>query len=211
MKINKKKNIVSAIYILLSTCTILIGLILLGSNWNQLMNTIEINSNKKLKEENKSVIEETNSKNTINVVYGDIDEDGKISSSDSVILARYLEKGDKLTEQAKKNADINADNKVNELDKVLLSGVLAGIYEHDITTPLTNYIIYGDIDEDGKITSSDSVILARYLEKGEKLTEQAKKNADINGDGTITKEDSTLLGEFLVDLHKDTLPYKPVK
>ena len=47
--------------------------------------------------------------------------------------------------------------------------------------------------------------------KVEKLTEQAKKNADINDDGTINNTDSTLLGEFLVDMHKDTLPYKPIK
>lgn len=40
---------------------------------------------------------------------------------------------------------------------------------------------------------------------------EQSKNTNINIDRTITKEDSTLLDEILIDLHKYTLPYKPIK
>ena len=213
-----KKNKIASIYTLLATCTVLIGFILLGSNWKEFMNNIQINNNQNFETNDKiDNSQSDNKKENIdkesndNTSYGDIDEDGKITSADAVLLKKYLENKENLTEQAKKNADINGDNKVNELDSVLLSGILVEIYEHDITKPLTNYVIYGDIDEDGKITSADAVLLKKYLENKEKLTEQAKKNADINDDGTINNTDSTLLGEFLVDMHKDTLPYKPIK
>lgn len=51
-------------------------------------------------------------------------------------------------------------------------------------------LILGDIDGDGKVTSSDSRLALRASVGLETLSEDQKKAADINGDGKITASDS---------------------
>ena len=51
----------------------------------------------------------------------------------------------------------------------------------------------GDINNDGKVTTTDLVILSRYLAEMVELTEYDLKYADMNNDGVIDVLDLALL------------------
>jgi hypothetical protein len=59
------------------------------------------------------------------VVLGDLNNDGKINSTDAVLFNKYLAKIDNLDATAMSAADINGDNKVNSADVVILNRYLA--------------------------------------------------------------------------------------
>lgn len=61
-------------------------------------------------------------------------------------------------------------------------------------------IIKGDLDGDGVIASTDSVLLARYLANLITLTEEQLLAADIDGDGYVSSADSVLVARFLAGL-----------
>ena len=82
--------------------------------------------------------------------------------------------------------------------------------EEDITLPVTDYIWYGDTNEDGKVDVKDLTLLRRYLEGISELSSQALKNADVNGDGSVNETDKKLLTEFLAGGHSNTLPQKKI-
>ena len=135
--------------------------------------------------------------------YGDGDLDGSVTMTDRVILRRYLSGISDLSCQAFKNLDLNADGKVNEIDLEYLTKIAMGI---DITFPVTDYVWYGDTNEDGKVDVKDLTILRKYLEGTTDLSGQALKNADVNGDGSVNETDKKLLTEFLAGGHSNTLP-----
>lgn len=139
--------------------------------------------------------------------YGDGDLDGSVTMTDRVILRRYLSGISDLSCQAFKNLDLNADGKVNEIDLEYLTKIAMGI---DITFPVTDYVWYGDTNEDGKVDVKDLTILRKYLEGTTDLSSQALKNADVNADGSVNETDKKLLTEFLAGGHSNTLPQKKI-
>lgn len=56
---------------------------------------------------------------------------------------------------------------------------------------------YGDINGNGRISSSDYVLLDRIITKNITLTDAQKKASDLNGDKIISIEDKDLLLKFL--------------
>ena len=63
--------------------------------------------------------------------------------------------------------------------------------------------IKGDVNLDGKITSTDSLQLKEYLVHKRTLSDQAFKNADINEDGSITTTDLLQLNKLIVEIDDD--------
>lgn len=59
------------------------------------------------------------------IMYGDVNGDGKIDSFDSISLSQYLAWGDE-SKINKQNADVNGDGKIDSRDAVLLAQYLAG-------------------------------------------------------------------------------------
>lgn len=61
---------------------------------------------------------------------GDVNCDGIVNNSDRVYLTRHVAnwEGYDLTEQGKKNADLNLDGKINKTDVDILQGYLVGNY-----------------------------------------------------------------------------------
>lgn len=53
--------------------------------------------------------------------------------------------------------------------------------------------ILGDLDEDGKLTSRDALMVIEYAVGSRKLTDAQKKAAETNGDGKITSEDALII------------------
>lgn len=68
-------------------------------------------------------------------------------------------------------------------------------------TPFVNHLP-GDINEDGKVTVSDAILLARIVAEDQtvKVSDQGLKNADINGKDAITADDTTLLLKMIAGL-----------
>ncbi|MDO5556394.1 MAG: InlB B-repeat-containing protein, partial [Clostridia bacterium] len=128
-------------------------------------------------------------------------------------LTRYLEGRDgyDLTEQMAKNADVNADGKVDSKDYAILKKHVNGEPGYDLLPK--EYTLYGDVNHDYKITDADRSYLTRYLEgrDGYDLTEQMLKNADVNADGKVDSKDYAILKKHLAGTTGyETLPYNPI-
>lgn len=132
-------------------------------------------------------------------VIGDISLDGRISMMDVVRINSYLAGKTTLTEQQLKNADVNADGKVDETDKLLLISFCQELLPNTLPTePINYYTLYGDINEDGTITQDDYNLLKKHVSKTSLLTtEQSIKNADVNGDGRINVKDISRLSKMI--------------
>lgn len=132
-------------------------------------------------------------------VIGDIFLDGNINMKDVGKINGYLAGKETLTEQQLKNADVNADGKVDKTDKLLLIRFKQGLLPNTLPTePINYYTLYGDINEDGTITQDDYNLLEKHVSKTSLLTtEQSIKNADVNGDGTIKAVDMSILSKMI--------------
>lgn len=59
-------------------------------------------------------------------------------------------------------------------------------------------IVRGDVNEDGKITSSDYVLIKNHIMGTKTLNEQSKKYADYNQDGKVTSSDYVLIKNYIM-------------
>ena len=59
-------------------------------------------------------------------------------------------------------------------------------------------LIKGDVNSDGKITSSDYVLIKNHIMGTKMLSEEAKKYADYNEDGKITSSDYVLIKNYIM-------------
>lgn len=90
-------------------------------------NTENTNIEDNQKSENSSDnVNDTNSNNNknINIIKGDVNEDGKITSSDYVLIKNHIMGIRNLSEQAKEYADYNQDGKVTSSDYVLIKNYI---------------------------------------------------------------------------------------
>ncbi len=62
--------------------------------------------------------------------------------------------------------------------------------------PITDYIIYGDANEDGNVNVNDSNYILKFLDEQVTLSSQSKKNSDVNMDGLINTIDAQLILEY---------------
>ena len=127
------------------------------------------------------------------IQYGDVNDDGKKSSTDVTKLNAYILGKIQLTKQQLLNADVNEDGIINSLDLTLTFNLTMGLIDSSINKPITEYTLYGDLNNDGILDSNDVDKLSRYLNRSTGLDNQARKNADVNGDGVINNTDLTLL------------------
>ena len=129
-------------------------------------------------------------------IYGDVNEDWRINLEDVMKLSNYVvAKNIKLSDQAKKNSDVNVDGKVNGTDLSLLTSFVYG--GSIIALPAKGIAAYGDVNLNGQLDSSDIAKLEQYLAGSTSLGTQEKKNADFNGDGKINETDVLSLEAYL--------------
>ena len=113
-------------------------------------------------------------------------------------LVQYSKGAVSLSNQQLKNADVNNDGKVNIVDAMLIKSFTEYNYSNTLPDkPITDYILYGDINEDGEITEEDITLLSNYLETGIRKSDQALKNSDVNGDGKVNIVDLGLLQMYV--------------
>ena len=75
--------------------------------------------------------------------------------------------------------------------------------ETDTDTEAEKYM-YGDINKDGKITASDSLLLQRYVIGLTKLDDAALKLADVNGDNKYTNSDCLNILRYSINLNTNS-------
>ena len=124
------------------------------------------------------------------IQYGDVNLDGEVDIYDVTESSNYLDSTSSLKGQQLLNADVNGDGKINRIDTALIFDLSFGT---KINSPMTDYTLYGDLNNDGILDSNDVDKLSRYLNRSTGLDNQARKNADVNGDGVINNTDLTLL------------------
>ena len=163
---------------------------------------------------NKQAIAKTSFTFTIesDVVYGDINLDGKIDIGDSVMVLRYANDLDVLTSEQLSRADVSGDGFINTVDALLIQGYEAGYYPNTLPNKqIENYVLYGDTLNAGDLFKDESAqaysVIEQYLNGNTNiLTEQALKNADVNGDGVVNHVDKVLIYGYINDLVQFSLP-----
>ena len=63
---------------------------------------------------------------------------------------------------------------------------------------------YGDVNNDGKISSKDSMLVQRYVIQLEALSAKQQKNADVDLDGKVTSKDALYILQASINMR--TLP-----
>jgi len=74
-------------------------------------------------------------------------------------------------------------------------------------TPPDTQIVYGDLNGDQKVTSTDYTMLKRYLMKSIDRFNTSEQAADLNRDGKINSTDLTILKRYLLY----SIPSLPIK
>ena len=129
------------------------------------------------------------------IQYGDVNGDGKLTILDTGALVNHIDSSNIQTGQTLLNADIDGNGKIERKDLILLLGyVRKAIPQVNLPDkPITEYTLYGDLNNDGILDNNDIDKLTKYLNRSTGLDNQARKNADVNGDGVINSTDLTLL------------------
>ncbi len=70
----------------------------------------------------------------------------------------------------------------------------------EVVIPRVFMPLYGDVDEDGEITSSDAALILRALVGLSELTEHGATYGDVDGDGEITAADASAILRYTVGL-----------
>lgn len=144
-------------------------------------------------------------------LYGDVSKSGVIEQADYDMLNSYLEGNMELDNIQKASADVNDDGKINRVDLLIIQGMINNYFSYEMLSPVLDYTLYGDVDCDGYIKSRDATVILQYLKNNRILDPQQMKNADVNADGKVDDTDRKLIQEFVVQMHEDTLPFKPIK
>jgi len=87
-------------------------------------------------------------------------------------------------------------------------------FDTEITSDITltaKWRLYGDVDDDNRVNTTDATLLARHLAGGWENLEINLLNADVNADDRVNTSDRTILRRFLVGwLGYEVLPYRPI-
>lgn len=122
------------------------------------------------------------------LVYGDVDGDGSINSTDARLALQHSSGKITLTGMQFKCADVDGNGKVEAIDAELI--LKYSVKKIDKLDPSVTYYILGDVDADGVITSTDARLILQYSVSKIEFDEVQKKAADYNGDGKINAEDA---------------------
>lgn len=85
----------------------------------------------------------------------------------------------------------------------------ASLFSVSSTASSSDYVLMGDVNEDGKVSSADSFWLSRYLSGDESAEWIDTFAADVDLDGYVTPRDNMILERYLSGWDGyETLPYE---
>ena len=95
--------------------------------------------------------------------------------------------------EARINADVNLDGKIDKKDINLLNLYVAN---WKIELPYTKEK-YGDVNLDGNINLRDVTLINQVVNNKKTIDAEARINADINLDGVVNSKDHSILKKYL--------------
>ena len=144
------------------------------------------------------------------LLYGDVNCDGRVDMNDAETLSRWLEVPETvdISEQGMANADVYCPGSgLTAEDAETIASFCKGLIPSLPVIPDPS-IRRGDINEDGKINPVDaSLILVKFADLSGTDTgspsDATIRKYDINEDGRITAVDASLLLAYCADLAED--------
>lgn len=133
------------------------------------------------------------------VVYGDVNLDGVVDSTDFDTLKSYIKSETKLSEEALLNADLNVDGKVSAYDLTIMKYktiseplVISLPYSID-----TSKFIYGDVNLDGAVNDDDVMAIGNLLAATLEPSDIQRMIGDLNIDGMLTTTDTDIINSYI--------------
>ncbi|MGN0517377.1 MAG: RICIN domain-containing protein [Acutalibacteraceae bacterium] len=143
--------------------------------------------------------------NADEVLYGDVDGDGRVSIIDATLIQKYCAGTISLTLDQKKRADVDFNGKITENDATLIQKYLADIIT-EFEKPL-----YGDANGDGKVSVDDVITIQKHLASYNVYIN--KTASDVDFDGKIDIVDATYIQRYLAGYFESfegyTIKYDP--
>ncbi len=148
------------------------------------------------------------------IIYGDVNGDGKITKEDALLLQNYSifpeDYANEIPYEIRKNADkyldLDQDGNIDVVDVTILKAYVdkkitqlphKHTYKDNVCTGCKHEltIIYGDVNGDGVVTAKDRLALTKYIQnQDEKIDVKA---ADLNLDGKIDIVDLMILKKHI--------------
>ncbi|MFZ5986849.1 MAG: dockerin type I domain-containing protein [Bacillota bacterium] len=129
------------------------------------------------------------------IVYGDVNFDGAITSSDKDLVWNYCQGTVVLTNEQLVAADVDGNGKVNTTDSSYIGKYAAGTITQ-FPAGVMKLITYGDTDGDKVVTSTDSTLVSNYLLGDVVFTSAQMIAADVDGDNKVTSLDATYIKRY---------------
>lgn len=89
---------------------------------------------------------------------------------------------------------------------VLIVVILSGCLINQVSAAI-DYGVTGDVDSDGKVTTTDYILVKRLF-YGKSVSVEIQKNADVNHDGKITTTDYVIIKKIFQGIPVQVLPEK---
>ena len=143
---------------------------------------------------------------------GDVNNDGKITSQDYILVRKHIMKTTTLTADQIKTADMNKDNKINTQDYILIK---KKIMDGETTpqpiitpTPAVKYNVTLIGANPIKTGFEGREILIKGGKVSEHRSDKSKLNLSLNTEYVVSFDYRAKSGEnkFDIDLYPDTLP-----
>ena len=135
------------------------------------------------------------------LVMGDLNGDGKVTTTDISIVASIVTGKRNISQNMKEYADVDGNGKIDSNDIQIMA-----LRVNSIIKVFPAKAKKGDINLDGVVSITDRLILSTYLKSQE--TNSSKKlkykcyrdQADINGDGRITTTDLAAFSKIFLNM-----------
>ena len=137
----------------------------------------------------------------------DIDQDGKVTVSDALIILKYVNKNG-VEVEAHGLGDLNDDGIITRDDATTILKLVVGGYSG--TLPETEARKRADIDQDGSVTVSDALTLLKYVVSANSDI-RPHGLGDINDNGIIDKKDATTILSIVVGGYSEEFPIEEAK
>lgn len=121
-----------------------------------------------------------------------------------VAIDRETKEGSGTKNKDIKAGYIDADQKGTTYATSVTDGAIK-VGKPTETDPPSGDILYGDVDESGKVDILDVIALNKNLMVNDPISAQGRKNADVDKSGTIDEVDSLNILKYVVEL-LDSLP-----
>ncbi|MFZ2958251.1 MAG: dockerin type I domain-containing protein [Candidatus Ozemobacteraceae bacterium] len=148
----------------------------------------------------------------MNVVYGDLNGDGKVDQKDlSAIYAMLIPRPFPLffyPPKFNKAADLDGDGRITWADYNLMKEKVSGARKFFPVDPANQP---GDLDGNGAVETGDILVLARMIQNPAAYIKTAfKRIADLNGDGKINVQDLIVLVNKVTTPQPAPAPLPPI-